>query len=151
MTITICASIKFYPQILEVKSLLEDMGYEVLIPPNRVKNDQGESISVLDYYQTRKNDVENKINEEWVWERKQEAIRWHFEKIDKADVILVLNYDKNDIINYIGGNTLMEMGVAFWLNKPIYLYNPIPEGVSYFEEIKGMRPIVINGDLNLIK
>lgn len=151
MIITICASIKFYPQILEVKSQLEEMGHEVLIPPNRVKNDQGESISVLDYYHTRKNDVDNKINEDWVWERKNEAIMWHFEKVNKADVILVLNYDKNGVTNYIGGNTLMEVGVAFWLKKPIYLYNPIPEGVSYFEEIKGMRPIVINGDLNLIK
>ncbi len=151
MIITICASIKFYPQILEVKSQLEKMGHEVLIPPNRVKNDQGDSVSILDYYQTRKNDVKNNLNEDWVWQRKNEAIMWHFEKVDKADVILVLNYDKNGVTNYIGGNTLMEAGVAFWLKKPIYLYNPIPEGVSYFEEIKGMRPIVINGDLNLIK
>jgi nucleoside 2-deoxyribosyltransferase len=122
MIITICASIKFYSQILEVKKLLEEMNHEVLIPPNRVKNDQGESISVLEYYQTRKNDVENNINKDWVWQRKREAIEWHFEKVHKADVILVLNYDKNGIANYVGGNTLMEMGVAFWLKKPIYLY-----------------------------
>lgn len=29
-----------------------------------------------------------------------------------SDAILVLNYDKKGIKNYIGGNTLMEMGFA---------------------------------------
>lgn len=88
---------------------------------------------------------------DWIWQRKNEAIMRHFEKVDKADCILVLNYDKNEIANYIGGNTLIEMGVACWLKKPIYLYNPIPDQISYCEEIKGMQPIVINQDLKLIK
>ena len=44
----------------------------------------------------------------------------------------------------------MEMGVAFYLHKKIFLLNPIPE-ISYREEILGMKPIIINGDLSLIK
>ena len=151
MIITICSSIQFWPQIVEVKKQLENLGHEVLIPPHEVPNTEGEIIPVEEYYRIRKEMVEKGENIDWVWERKAQAIKWHNEKINQADVILVLNYDKNGVNNYIGGNTLMEMGVAFWLKKPIYLYNPIPEGVSYFEEIKGMRPIVINGDLNLIK
>jgi len=151
MIITICASIKFYPQILEVKKQLESMGYEVLIPPNEVKNQRGDFIPVEEYYQIRKNMIDQSEDDKWVWERKNEAIRWHFNKVNKADVILILNFDKNNIANYIGGNTLLEAGLAFWLKKPIYLYNPIPEDISYYEEIKGMQPIVINQDLTLIK
>ena len=51
--------------------------------------------------------------------------------------------------NYIGGNTLMEMGLAFFLKKKIFLLNQIPE-LSYKEEILGVKPILINGDLNKI-
>lgn len=151
MIVTICASIKFYPQILDVKSQLENMGHEVLIPPHEVANKDGDMIPVEEYYRLRKEMIDRSESIDWVWERKEQAIKWHLDKVNKADVILVLNCDKNGIVNYIGGNTLIEIGVAFWLNKPIYLYNSIPEAVSYFEEIKGMRPIVINGDLNLIK
>jgi nucleoside 2-deoxyribosyltransferase len=115
-----------------------------------VPNKDGEMIPVEEYYRIRKEMVDRGESIDWVWERKEQAIKWHLEKVNKADVILVLNFDKNNIPNYIGGNTLLEAGVAFWLKKPIYLYNPIPENISYFEEIKGMRPIVINGDLSLI-
>ncbi|MCX6740458.1 MAG: hypothetical protein NTZ49_04495 [Candidatus Parcubacteria bacterium] len=151
MTITICASIKFWPQIVEVKKQLETLGHQVLTPPHEVPNKDGEMIPVEEYYRIRKEMVEKGESLDWVWERKNQAISWHNEKINQADVILVLNYEKNNIANYIGGNTLMEMALANWLKKPIYLYNPIPEGVSYFEEIKGMQPIVINQDLSLIK
>ena len=62
-----------------------------------------------------------------------------------------MNLEKNGIKDYIGGNTFLEMGLACWLNKPIYLINPIPKELSYTEEIRGMQPIVINNDLSLIK
>jgi len=151
MLITICSSIQFWPQICEVKKQLEDLGHEVLTPPHEVPNKDGAMIPVEEYFRIRKEMVEKGENIDWVWERKYQAIMWHFEKVAKADVILVLNFDKNNIANYIGGNTLMEMGVACWLKKPIYLYNDIPTEVSYFEEIKGMQPIVINRDLSLLK
>lgn len=85
----------------------------------------------------------------WVWERKKWAMKKHFEKIVWGDAILVLNYAKNNIDGYIGANTLIEMGLALHLDKPIYLLNPIPE-ISYKEEILGMQPIVIEGDLSKI-
>ena len=62
----------------------------------------------------------------------------------------VCNYDKKDIKGYIGGNTLMEMGLAFFLKKKIYLLNEIPE-ISYKEEILGVKPIIIIGDLSKIE
>ena len=67
------------------------------------------------------------------------------------DAVLVLNLDRKGIKNYIGGNTLMEIGFAYVLNEKIFLYNPIPEIEFYKSEIEAVKPIVINGDLSLIK
>ena len=147
MKITLCGSIAFYQEMEQVKDWLEAAGHQVKLPPTQIKNDQGEMIPVLEYYRLRK---AAGVNDSWIWDRKAEAIRNHFNKIEWADAILVLNYDKNGITNYIGTNTIMEMGLAFHFKKPIYLLNPIPE-VSGKEEILGMKPMVLNGRLNLIQ
>jgi len=62
-----------------------------------------------------------------------------------------LNYDKRGIKNYIGGNTLMEIGFAHVLNKKIFLLNPIPEIPFYKSEIEAVRPVILNGDLSKVK
>jgi hypothetical protein len=80
---------------------------------------------------------------------KKDAILLHFKKIEWCNAILVLNYSKNDIEGYIGANTLIEMGLALYLKKLIYLLNPVPD-ISYKEEILGMQPIVLNGNLDKI-
>jgi len=147
MKITICGSMAFFEKMLSVKKELENKGYEVKMPPTEVKDENGNSIHIKDYYQKRK---QAKENEQWIWDRKAEAIMWHFDKIDWGDAVLILNYDKNNIKGYIGGNTLMEIGIAFFLKKKIYLLNPIPD-ISYKEEILGTKPIVLNGELEKIK
>lgn len=68
-----------------------------------------------------------------------------------ADAVLVANYDKNNIANYIGGNTLMEIGFAHVLNQKIFLLNPIPDIAFYKTEIEAMKPIIVHGDLTLIQ
>lgn len=86
----------------------------------------------------------------WIWDRKEEAIRLHFEKIEWCDAILVLNYPKNGIENYIGANTLVEIGLAFHLRKKIFLLHPIPV-MQYSEEIISMKPKVIEGNFSLMQ
>jgi hypothetical protein len=86
---------------------------------------------VKKYYAIRKSAADDA---EWIWKKKAEAMHNHFDKVAWSEVILVCNYDKNGIAGYIGANTLLEMGLAFHLKKPIYLLNPLPE-VSYTEEI----------------
>ena len=81
----------------------------------------------------------------------QDAIREFWHLMQGADAVLALNYDKHDIKNYIGGNTLMEIGFAHVLNQKIFLLNPIPEMPHYKTEIEAVRPIVIHGDLSLVK
>jgi len=77
-------------------------------------------------------------------------MRVHWNVIQNCDVVLVLNYDRNGVKNYIGGNTFLEMGFAYILNKPIYLLNPIPEIPYYKTEIIAMKPVVIEGNLNKV-
>ena len=77
-------------------------------------------------------------------------MRMHFQKVEWSEAVLILNYDKDSIPNCIGTNTLMEMGLAFYLDKKLFLLNDIPE-TSYKEEVLGMKPLVINQDLTKIK
>ena len=82
--------------------------------------------------------------------RKALLMRHHFDKVEKGDSILVLNYEKNGRAGYIGGNVLMEMAVALHFDKPIYILHPIDETVSYKEELLGMQPIFLDGDIRRI-
>ena len=112
-----------------------------------VKDKDGNNIPVQKYYELRKSETDN---HSWVWDRKNEAMKTHFSKVAWADAVLVLNCDKNNVKGYVGANTLIEMGIALHLGKKIFLMNQIPE-LSCKEEILGMKPVVISGDLGNIK
>ena len=78
------------------------------------------------------------------------------EKISKADIFLVLNFDKvkngSTYKNYIGASTFLEMYEAFMEDKKIYLYNGLPDKNNMlYDEIKSILPIIINSDLDLIE
>lgn len=79
-----------------------------------------------------------------------DAIREFWRAMQGADAILVLNFDKHGIKNYIGGNTFLEMGFAHVPDQKIFLLHPIPEMI-YKTEIIAMKPTVIYGDLSKIK
>lgn len=147
MKITICGSIAFYDKMLDIKAELEKLGHEVKIPPSEAKDEDGSTLDVRDYYVKRKSETDPVS---WIWKRKEEAMRAHFKKVEWCDAVLILNYDKNNIKDYVGANTLLEMGLAFHLNKKIFLLNSIPE-VNYKEELLGMMPKVIRNDLSKIK
>mgnify|MGYP001590224124 CR=1 FL=1 len=55
-----------------------------------------------------------------IWNMKEGAIRDHFKKIDWCDAALIANHEKRGVEGYIGGNTLIEIGIAFYTHKPIY-------------------------------
>ncbi len=147
MKITICGSIAFYDEMLEIKEKLEKLNHQVKLPPLEIKDEKGKMISVKEYYTRRKAETND---QSWIWERKEEAMRSHFKKVEWSEAVLILNYEKNDVAGYIGANTLLEMGLAFFLRKKIFLLNDIPD-ISYKEEILGMKPIVIKGNLEAIR
>lgn len=84
-----------------------------------------------------------------VWNRKTQLIIDYFNLIVNSDIVLVANYTKRGIDGYIGANTLMEIGMALYHNKLIYLMNDVPD-MQYKEEILACNPIILKGDLNKI-
>ncbi len=150
MKVTICSSIEFSPQIISIKKELEKMEYKVNIPYGTQKMLEGE-ISYEEFMASKEQNWGDTAF------REKESVNliqryWNF--IKDSDAILVLNLEKKGLSNYIGWNTLMEMGFAYGHGKKIFLYNPIPEKserIHYVDEIRDMKPIIIYGDLSQIK
>jgi len=146
MKITICGSTAFIDEMEAMSKQLELLGHEVKMPPVTLIGFDGKEYHTRDYYKLKKSMP--KDNPEF-WNNHTQRIKSHFDKVEWAEAVLITNYDKNHISYYIGPNTLMEMGLAFHLNKKIFLLNPVPE-IAWKEEILGMRPVVINNDLALM-
>ncbi len=143
MKLVICASLEFTYQIKEIAEQLIKLGHEVVIPKTSEMILNGE-VTLEQIKQEKENgEISNRA-------KKYDVIRYYFEKIKNADAILVLNYDKRGIKNYIGGNVFLEMGFAHVLGKKIFLLNEIPD-IFYKDEIKSMNPIILKGNLNEIK
>ena len=140
MKITICGSSMFRKEMVEVRNRLLELGHEPVIHKDYEEFVAGNKKDVLELIE--KDHAEAK--------RKYGYIKWYHNAIMSSDAILVLNYDKKGIKNYVGGNTLMEIGFAHVSDKKIFLLNPIPEEVSYTDEIKAMADVIISGDLNKI-
>lgn len=147
MKITLCGSLASIQKMQEIQKHLEKAGHEVQMPPTTVQDQTGQDIPVISVHQQRHDSQETTG---WIWDQKAQAMQSHFEKVAWSDAILVVNEMKHGVPNYIGENTLMEMGLAFYLGKKIFLVNPIPK-LPYTEEIIGLRPVVINGDLLLVR
>lgn len=84
------------------------------------------------------------------YHKKARLMREHFEKVAEGDAVLVLNYEKRGTKNYIGGNVLMEMSLAFYLHKPIFIMNDIPQESAYLEEIIGMGSVALKGRIEAL-
>ena len=133
MKITICGSLKFAKEILSIKEQLESLWHEVLVPL------ETETFAA------------NMANNDWSHEAR-EGMLAHYDNIAYGDAILVTNYDKGGIAGYIWWATLVDMWVACYLRKKIFILNDIPsaEEIKYMQEVKLMEPIIINNDLSKI-
>lgn len=136
-TITICSSANFYRQAVDIQAQLNRSGHRVLIPVTAEKMKQTDDYDVS-HYKTWHGDADD-------YHKKTALMSNHFAEIEKGDAILVLNYEKHGVENYIGGNVLMEMAIAFYLSKPVFILNDIPEESSFLEEIIGLNTIVLHG------
>src|SRR5680860_146206 len=129
-TVVICSSVSFYEKVVEVEKELKNLGFKVVIPLTATKMKKTGDFKV-ETYKTWETNPEN-------YKRKAFLTKTHFEKVEKGDVVLILNYKKNGKNGYIGGAVLMEMAVAFYFKKPIYILNPIDESSKYKEELYGV-------------
>ena len=137
MKIGIIGSMQFTEQMVEMRDALSALGHDAFVTdlhkPFIGKSDEEKEVIKL----------EQKNN--------QDAIREFWNMMQGAEGVLVLNLDKHGIKNYIGGNTFLEMGFAHVLHQKIFLLNPIPDISYYKTEIEAMKPVVLNGDLSLVK
>lgn len=140
--ITICSSANFYQQAGDIQDQLAKHNLEVVIPAAAIKMKEAGDFDVS-HYKTWFADAND-------YPKKAALMRAHFDRIAEGDAILVLNFEKHGVTNYIGGNVLMEMSLAFYLKKPIFILNDAPEHSAYLEEIYGMQPIFLHGDIDAL-
>jgi hypothetical protein len=137
MKIVICGSMTASKEMLEIEKKLQELNHEVVLPP--FTHDYA-SLGEMDKMHSES--ANNKI--------KHNLVGVYYEEIRNNDAVLVINIERRGIKGYIGGNSFLEIGFAHVLNKPIYFWDEIPE-MNYRDEIEAMQPIIIYGDLSLIK
>ncbi len=136
MKICICCSLSFPNEVHEIAKKLKKLGHEVLLP---------HGIEVRAIERPDFDPVAAKH------ENGYDAMRAHFTKIDQSDAILVCNFTKKGIENYIGANTFLEMGYAYSRQLPIYTYHPLPDMPYINDEILAFDVIELNEKLTEIK
>ncbi len=112
--VVICNSAIFHKESKEWKRKLEEEGYEVIkIPEHNI----------------------NSLNDYRIGHTK------HYKKIMEADVLFVLNLEKNGIQNYIGPSVFAEIAFAIGLNISlgkkieIFCINHLPQNLPYSDEM----------------
>ena len=141
--IVICASANFYKHVNEIADALRGRGFEVIVPQTAEKMRKSgnyDVAAVKTWYENPKD-----------FTKKRQLMDRHFEEVANGDAILVVNDEKHDIPGYIGPNALMEMAVAYYLKKPIFILNKVDKHANIYEEVVGMGGVVIDGQLEELK
>jgi hypothetical protein len=133
MKIGIIGSMQFTEKMIETANKLNDLGHETFMT-SFAESFVGKTDQEKQELKLQQKDNYDVIDEFW-------------QKMQHGEAVLVMNFDKLGIQNYIGGNTLMEIGFAHVLKQKIFLWNPIPEMAYCKEEIESVNPIIVNGDL----
>lgn len=140
-TITLCASASFYKNVNQIKKDLRNLGFVVLVPHTALVMEKNNDY-VVAHYKT------------WFasgdYSKKRMLMDGHIKEIVKGDSILVINNTKRGIRGYIGGNVLIEMAIAYYLKKKIFILNTVSKKLPIYEEVFGLSPIVLNGDVTKI-
>lgn len=122
MVVVLCGSMKFKEDIINIGKRLEELGHTIKLPIECING-----------------------------EPKEIASRAHFNRIisEDTEAILVVNNEKNGIVNYIGPNSFAEVAFAFFHNKKIFLLNDIYE--PYKDELEGWKSVSLGGNLEKLK
>lgn len=130
----------------DIKSQLEDLGHEVIAPTLTQEEIETGAGTFMDYVDVQ-GGVEKVLPDNDIWKIKEQGMMEYKKFIDETDVLLVCNFDKGEKKNRIGDNTFMEMGYAFFTGKKICVFQGPPYGDDKIEEVLGMRPVFLNGNL----
>lgn len=140
MKIMISGSMAFAKEMFAAKETLEQQGHEVGLPFETELHVENPAF-VEDLAGNLQYCIDNDV------------IRKSFDFIADADAIVVLNYPRKGIGGYIGASTLMEIAIAYYLKKKIFLLYDIPhfDKARWAHEIRIMQPTILHGDLTKIK
>lgn len=139
-SIAVCASASSYDRVIPFSDELEALGYRITLPNTAARMKEAGVTNVEAVTDWTKSPLR--------YEGKGKLIHEHFAVIEKADAIIVLNYEKHGRANYIGPNVLMEMSTAFYLYKPIFVLNDAPDDSPLIDEILALSPIFLKGDIH---
>lgn len=130
--ITICGSMQFSKEMVSLKQELECFGWIVFTPDLSEKPNTDVVASEVEKNKSKRRFISN-----------------HFNRIKNADAILVANYEKKGVGGYIGSNTLMEIAVAYVLNKKIFILNKL-ESQPCEDEVEALTTSFLDGSLKNI-
>jgi hypothetical protein len=138
-TITLCSSASMYEKLIQIEKDLIKLGFKVLVPKTARKMEE-------------EGDYSMKGEKVWMKDptqfyKKTELMDAHFKKVEEGEAVLVVNLDKGGVKGYIGGNVLMEMMLAYWLKKPIYVWKQVKKDHPFYEEILGMSVKFLDEEL----
>ena len=128
----------FYKELIDIEETLKSKGFHVNIPISAQAMRKHNDFDVTHFKNV------------FTLKQKAEFIKKNFQKITQGDAILVINNSKNGIHGYIGANVLMEIALAFYFKKKIYIWNPIPENADYREELLAFDVAIINQQVDKI-
>ncbi len=123
MNIRIIGSMIFYDKYLDIKKDLESLGHVVILP-------------LPDEYYNKHDDIKKAAMEQF-----DDDLEW-------CDALLMANYEKKNIKNYIGINSIMEIGMAFNRKKKVFVLFSIPD--NCVEEFTSIGVVELKGNLNKI-
>ena len=140
MKIAIIGSMQFAKDMIKMKKQLDELGHQAKVP-------LGTETHLDD------NTFNDNLDGSLEWCITHDIMRRNFQQLAESDAVLVLNYKKNDIEGYIGVSALMEMGVAHFLHKKIFLIQKPPDykEARWAHEVAIMQPTIVHGDLAKIQ
>lgn len=140
MKIAIIGSMKFANDMVLLQKNLNSLDHQAAIPIGTEPHLKDKDF-VEDLDANLKFCIENNV------------MRDNFDQVSKSDAVLVLNKRRNGIDGYIGISALLEMGIAHYYKKKIFLMYPTPhyKDARWAHEVAIMQPVVLNEDLTKIK
>ena len=127
----------FAKEMLEVQKRLQEMGHEVETPCDTQAHVEDPLL--------RDDFARNKLHVD-----EGDVMMKCFDLVAQSDAVLALNHAQKGIEGYLGASTLMEVGLAGYLRKKIFILNPIQPDQRYRHEINLLGGVIINGDLSAI-
>jgi hypothetical protein len=133
MKIGVIGSMQFTEKIAALCDELQELGHEAHM------SKFADAFLGKDETEIERIKLEQKYNDD--------AIRQDCAWIKDMDALLVANYDKHGISNYIGGNAFIELAYGYILRQQLYFLHPVPDMPYYGTELIAMKPTIIGGDL----